>query len=83
MGSGAFLINMCAGIEPRAVNCDIVTPRESEEDQMLNAKYAISFARKLDAVPKPNKNKGFLKRVYYSDLKWQNLHLKLNHKDPQ
>ena len=50
MGSGVFLINLCAGIEPRAVNWDIVTPGESEEDQMLNAKYAISLARKLDAV---------------------------------
>jgi len=32
MGSGVFLINIAAGIEPRAVNWDIVTPGESEED---------------------------------------------------
>jgi len=50
MGSGNFLINIAAGIEPRAVNWDIVTPGESEEDKMMNAKYAISLARKLDAV---------------------------------
>jgi len=32
MGSGVFMINIAAGIEPRAVNWDIVTPGESEED---------------------------------------------------
>lgn len=47
---GKFLINLCAGIESRAVNWDIVTPGETEEDMMLNAKYVISIARKLGAV---------------------------------
>jgi plastin-1 len=50
MGNGVFLINIAAGIEPRAVNWDIVTAGETDEDKMMNAKYAISLARKLDAV---------------------------------
>lgn len=48
--SGRFLIDLCAGIEPRAVNWDLVTPGEEEEDRMNNAKYAISIARKLGAT---------------------------------
>ena len=50
MADGKYLINLLAGIEPRAVNWDIVTPGESEDDQKMNAKYNISVARKLGAV---------------------------------
>lgn len=48
--SGLFLVHLCAGIEPRAVDWDIVTAGETEEDQEKNAKYAISIARKLGAT---------------------------------
>lgn len=48
--SGTYLIHMLAAIEPRAVNWDLVTPGESEEDKMMNAKYALSIARRLGAV---------------------------------
>jgi plastin-1 len=48
--SGVVLIKLCANIEPRIVNYDLVTPGETPEDQELNAKYAISIARKLGAV---------------------------------
>lgn len=50
LGNGLYLIHLCAGIEARAINWDIVTPGESEEDKMMNAKYVISIARKLGAV---------------------------------
>ena len=48
--TGRYLIELCSGIEPRAVNWDIVTSGESEEDRTNNAKYAISIARKLGAT---------------------------------
>ena len=48
--SGKYLIEVCAGIEPRAINWDVVTEGEEEEDRTNNAKYAISIARKLGAA---------------------------------
>mgnify|MGYP000946935644 CR=1 FL=1 len=50
MGNGHFLMHLLATIEPRAVNWDIMSPGESDEDKDLNAKYVISVARKLGAV---------------------------------
>lgn len=48
--SGKWLIKLCAAIEPRAVDWDIVTEGETEEDQSLNAKYVISIARKFGCI---------------------------------
>lgn len=48
--NGRFLIELCSAIEPRAINWDIVTEGETEEDKTNNAKYAISIARKLGAT---------------------------------
>lgn len=50
LGDGQILIKMCAAIEPRVVNWDLVTKGETEEEKEMNAKYAISIARKLGAV---------------------------------
>ena len=50
MGDGKFLMQLLAKIEPRAINWDIMTPGETEEDKTMNAKYVISVARKLGAV---------------------------------
>jgi len=50
LASGVVLIKLTANIEPRVVNWDLVTPGTSPEDKELNAKYAISIARKLGAV---------------------------------
>jgi len=51
MGDSLFLINLCAAIEPRAVNWDIVEQGEQTEDtQKNNAKYLISIVRKLGGV---------------------------------
>lgn len=47
---GRFLIKLAASIEPRVVNWDLVTEGATEEDRMMNAKYAISIARKLGAI---------------------------------
>jgi len=45
--SGKLLIKLCAAIEPRVVNWDLVTEGQTDEDKEMNAKYAISIARKL------------------------------------
>ena len=50
LSTSKFLIHLCAAIESRSVNWDIVTDGETEEDAMMNAKYAISIARRLGAV---------------------------------
>lgn len=49
--SGVFLVNLCAAIEPRAIDWDLVTKDSDDaEKNTINAKYAISLARKLGAV---------------------------------
>ena len=45
-----MMIHVCAAIEPRVVNWDLVTDGATDDDKMNNAKYAISIARKLGAV---------------------------------
>jgi len=48
--TGRFCIELVGAVEPRIVNWEFVTPGESPEDSLNNAKYAISIARKLGAV---------------------------------
>lgn len=48
--TGKFMIEVCAALEPRSVNWDLVMGGETDEEKMNNAKYAISIARKLGAV---------------------------------
>merc|ERR1711933_103080 len=50
IGSGIFFIYLVASIEPEIVNWELVTDGESDEDKKLNAKYAISLARKMGAI---------------------------------
>lgn len=50
LSTSTYLIHLCAAIEPRSVNWDIVTEGVSEDDGKHNAKYAISIARRLGAV---------------------------------
>ena len=45
-----YLIEICAKIEPRAVNPELITPGATDEEKKLNAMYAISLARKLNAI---------------------------------
>lgn len=47
--SGRFLLELLAAVNPQIVNFDLVTAGKSEEDAKLNAKYAISVARKMGA----------------------------------
>jgi len=52
LASGVYLVNLCAAIEPRAIDWDLVntSPDADDEAKGLNAKYAISIARKLGGV---------------------------------
>jgi plastin-1 len=50
LADGRFLIKLCASLEPRIVDWELVTAGETDEDKAQNAKYAISIARKLGAV---------------------------------
>jgi len=49
---GVFLVNLCAAIEPRIVNWDLVYRGADLDDEKksLNARYAISLARKMGAI---------------------------------
>ena len=49
-GDGKILIKLAANIEPRIVNWDLVTEGVTDSDKEMNAKYAISIARKLGAI---------------------------------
>jgi len=48
--TGKFLIDLLYSINDRIINYDLVTDGETPEDQIQNAKYAISIARKLGAT---------------------------------
>jgi plastin-1 len=50
LSNGQYLLKLMSGIEPRAVNWDIMATGEEAEDHENNAKYTISVARKLGAV---------------------------------
>lgn len=50
IASGIFFIYLVAAIEPEIVNWELVNDGESDEDKMLNARYAISLARKIGAI---------------------------------
>ncbi|KAL4508359.1 hypothetical protein ABPG72_003663 [Tetrahymena utriculariae] len=45
-----FFFKIMESIEPRAINQDLITPGETDEEVTNNAKYAISVARKLGAA---------------------------------
>jgi plastin-1 len=47
MSDGHFLLQVCSGIEPRAIDWDIVKKGEEEDDKANNAKSIISIVRKL------------------------------------
>mmetsp|Transcript_11882 Transcript_11882/g.17871 ORF Transcript_11882/g.17871 Transcript_11882/m.17871 type:complete len:413 (+) Transcript_11882:184-1422(+) len=55
LASGAFLVHLCGGVNPRAVDWSLVAVEPSsqgglsEEGKRANARYAISVARKMGA----------------------------------
>lgn len=50
LADGQYLLKLCAAIEPKAIDWDIITKGETDEEKENNAKYIISIARKLGAV---------------------------------
>jgi len=50
LASGMFFLDLLWAIESRIINMEFVTAGDTKENQLLNAKYAISVARKLGAV---------------------------------
>jgi len=50
LATGIFFLDLLWAIESRIINMDFLTPGDTKENQLLNAKYAISVARKLGAV---------------------------------
>ena len=50
IGSGVFLLDVLNGMKSSYVDYDLVTGGKSDEDAYLNAKLAISIARKMGAT---------------------------------
>lgn len=50
LADGRLLIKLTGSVEPRIINWDLVTPGTTDEEKQMNAKYAISIARKLGAI---------------------------------
>jgi len=48
--TGVFFLDLLWSIESRIIDAEYVTSGESDENALLNAKYAISIARKLGAT---------------------------------
>ncbi|CEP00842.1 Calponin-homology (CH) domain-containing protein [Plasmodiophora brassicae] len=45
-----FFFDLLSAVEPRIINWDLVTPGDTDDDRLMNARYAISVARKLGAT---------------------------------
>jgi len=50
LGSGIFLLDVLNGMKSSYVDYDLVAPGRSEEEAYMNAKLAISIARKMGAT---------------------------------
>jgi len=50
ISTGLFYLDLLTAIEPRIIDQQYITPGNTGEEKLLNAKYAISVARKLGAV---------------------------------
>jgi len=48
--SSLFFFDLLSAIEPRIIDWTIINAGQTQDEQLLNAKYAISVARKLGAV---------------------------------
>jgi plastin-1 len=47
LGDSIFIMDLLAACQPESVNFDLVTGGQTDEDKLMNAKYAISCARKM------------------------------------
>jgi plastin-1 len=50
LGTGIFLLDVLAGMKSSYVDYELVTAGRTEEDKYMNAKLAISIARKMGAT---------------------------------
>jgi len=50
LSSGIFFLDLLSAVDARIIDANLVTAGETAEDKLLNAKYAISVARKLGAT---------------------------------
>lgn len=50
LGDSLYFFDLLAAVDPRIIDWKLVTPGRSADDKMLNARYAISTARKLGAT---------------------------------
>merc|ERR1712228_132193 len=50
LANGIYFIYLVGAVDPDIVNWELVTAGGSDEDQLLNARYAISLARKMGAI---------------------------------
>jgi len=50
LATGIFFLDLLWAIESRIINMEFLTAGDTKENQLLNAKYAISVARKLGAI---------------------------------
>ena len=50
VGNALFLLDLCAALEPRALDWAMVLPGRDAAEKEANAKYVISVARKLGAT---------------------------------
>eukprot|EP00474_Spongospora_subterranea_P000513 CRZ00971.1 hypothetical protein [Spongospora subterranea] len=48
--SSEFFFDLLFSVENRIINWELVTPAQTKDDQLLNARYAISVARKLGSI---------------------------------
>jgi len=50
LGNGLYFINLVGAVDEQIVNWELVTNGDSDDDKLLNARYAISLARKMGAI---------------------------------
>jgi len=50
LASGRFMIDLLRAVQPRAVDVSLVAPGTTDDERMLNAKYALSIARKIGCM---------------------------------
>jgi hypothetical protein len=50
LSDGKAMIQVCAAIEPRCINWELVMEGANDDEKKNNAKYGISCSRKLGAV---------------------------------
>jgi len=50
IAKGVYFINLLSGVENEIIDWKLVTEGNTDDDKLLNAKYAISIARKIGAV---------------------------------